>query len=120
MEQKLVPTLCELRESFCQLLSGESFPELSYLSNIHRSTLSQSFEGSFFSGNLQNSHSVFVALSSPIFYSEHSSHVGPSKVQSLLPQLRKTIGLCMGPPFCPAAWKLILVHKLGQPEGLLH
>lgn len=48
---------CELREYFCQLLSGEPFPELSYFSNIHRSTRSQSFEGSFFSGNLQNSHS---------------------------------------------------------------
>lgn len=119
VEQKLFPTLCELRESFCQMLSGESFPELNFFSNIHRPTLSQRFEGSFFFGNLQNSHSVFVALSS-IFYPEHSSHVGLSKVQSLLPQLRETTGLCMGPPFYPAAWKLLLVHKLGQPEGLLH
>lgn len=99
VEQKLFPTLCELRESLCQLLSVESFPELNFFSNIHRPALSQRFEGSFFSGNLQKSHSVSVALSFPIFYSEHSSHVGPSKVQSLLPQLRETIGLGMGPPF---------------------
>lgn len=86
----------------------------SLFSNVHRPTLNQRFEGS--SLTISRILTLFVALSSPVFCPENSSHFGLRRLHSLFPQFRETTGLCLGSPYCPAAWKLLLVHKLRQSE----